>query len=214
MKTKKFQLNHHTLFILFIEKQKPILDEKSNSNGNFKEQTSSSSSIKQVRREASNKELNVVNKEFNENTNDQNQKTKNFKSIYYYLKHFKNKNRTNSLSRTSDELKRDTDSSRVNQNPFLQYLQQNPVHVPLENDQKQINSIQVSNERREPTITNVGSNLVRLYLDQKKSNQEMTSNGHDSTNTQIFNLDDAENDEKQTSTSNLVMTSRKSQLKY
>ena len=32
----------------------------------------------------------------------------------------------------------------------------------------------------------------------------MTSNGHDSTNTQIFNLDDAENDEKQTSTSNLV----------
>ena len=81
------------------------------------------------------------------------------------MKHFKNKKRTNSLSRTSDELKRDTDSSRVNQNPFLQYLQQNPVHVPLENDQKQINSIQVSNERREPTITNVGSNLVRLYLD-------------------------------------------------
>ena len=158
-------MNHHTLFILLIEKQKPILDEKSNSNGNFKEQTSSSSSIKQVRREASNKELNVVNKEFNENTNDQNQKTKNFKNIYYYLKHFKNKNKTNSLSRTSDELKRDTDSSRVNQNPFLQYLQQNPVHVPLENDQKQINSIQVSNERREPTITNVGSNLVRLYLD-------------------------------------------------
>ncbi len=49
----------------------------------------------------------------------------------------------------------------------------------------------------------MGSNLVRLYLDQKKLNQEITSNGHDSKDNQIFNIDDAANDEKQT-TSNLV----------